>query len=393
MRVNSAGGFDWGQRELWRRLKQQPQLLHDAATVTGSELQIQRQLRQNYADELVPLAMSLVEQRRAATSKFSYAERMWLDRQGLQQSTSEIVARHKAQRFSGTVYDLCCGIGGDAVALAAHCEVVAVDRNPLACLWTKWNAEAARVRESLTAVCIAAEQIDTAGRLIHIDPDRRAARPSRSIRLEDAVPGLDYLQELTRQATGGAVKLSPAANFGGKFDGCEIELISVGGECKEATVWFGELAGTNSWRATLLPSGAEISGNHLEVFADQSGLKGFLYDPDPAVVRAGLLDHAAVELGLARLDEAEEYLTGPDYVQSPFVSAFEVLADLSNHDKEIRRYFRDNDFGQLEIKCRHIPIDATAVRRKLRLEGSEPGVLVFARVAGKARALVCRRLT
>jgi hypothetical protein len=69
-----------------------------------------------------------------------------------------------------------------------------------------------------------------------------------------------------------------------------------------------------------------------------------------------------------------------------------VLADFPNNDREIRAYFREGKFGQVEIKCRHIPIRAEEVRRKLPLTGREAAVLVFARVAGRSRAVVCRRL-
>ncbi len=333
MRGSTVEEEIWQQWRLWHELRSHPQLLEAAASAVGSELQIQRQLRQEYADDLVRLALSLVELRRKAQIKFSAADLLWMDRQGLQQATSDIVAQYKARRFSGTVLDLCCGIGADAVAMAGHCDVVAVDRNPLACLWTQWNAQAAGVDQKVTVVCSDAEQMPLTGKLVHIDPDRRAKGPVRSIRLEDSVPGLEYLQELPRQAVGGAIKLSPASNFGGKFEGCEIELISLNGECKEATVWFGELGGEKSWRATILPSGESLAGNALDVFAEQSPLGQYIYDPDPAVVRAGLVDLAAEELGLSRLDEAEEYLTGDQQLQSTFVRGFEVLDDLPNNDK------------------------------------------------------------
>ena len=94
-----------------------------------------------------------------------------------------------------------------------------------------------------------------------------------------------------------------------------------------------------------------------------------------------------------RLDDAEEYLTGASLVSSGFVQAFEVLAELSNNSSEIRKYFRQAEFGQVEIKCRHIPIEAETIRRRLPLPGKESAVLIFARVAGKARALVCRRVS
>jgi len=185
--------------------------------------------------------------------------------------------------------------------------------------------------------------------------------------------------------------LSPAGNFADKFPGAEYELVSLAGECKEATVWFGELAGEVSWRATVLPAGETLAGEPLVIRTDVRPLGGTLYDPDPAVVRAGLVDLLAEQLELGRLDDAEEYLTSDRLVESPFVRSFEVLAELPNNEREIRRYFRKSDFGQVEIKCRHIPIQPEAVRRKLSLTGTEPAVLLFARIAGKARAVVCRR--
>ncbi len=100
----------------------------------------------------------------------------------------------------------------------------------------------------------------------------------------------------------------------------------------------------------------------------------------------------AAREGLNRLDDEEEYLTGGEAVPSPFLRSFEVLAELPNNDREIRDYFRGSCVGPLEIKCRRIPIDAAAVRRKLTLKGDEPAVLIFARIAGRARAIVARRL-
>lgn len=374
------------------QLRANSRLLEMATNAVGDELQIQQQLRREFSDTLVRDAMSLVAARKKAVGKFSLAEKMWLDRRGLEQATAEAVARHKATRFSGEVLDLCCGIGSDAIALARHCDVVAVDKNPVVCLRAKWNAKVAECSSRIQFLCADAEQIDPGDRQVHLDPDRRVTRQSRSVRLEDSVPGLEFMQQLTELPTGGAIKLSPAANFGGKFPGCEIELISLDGECKEATVWYGKLAGPKSWRATVLPSGESLTGDPLEIFAEVTPLGGYLYDPDPAIVRAGLVDAAAEKLGLSRLDDSEEYLTGSNPVKSPFVRAFEVLAELPNNDNQIRRYFRQSSFGQVEIKCRHIPIQAEVVRRKLPLPGDKPGVLVFARIQGKARAIICRRI-
>jgi hypothetical protein len=381
---------------LLERLRATPTILDEVAATQLNEMGLQNALRKRYPDDLVRGAISLVELRRRAAVKFSRADQMWFDRQGLEQATSEAVARHKAQRFSSRVWDLCSGIGGDALALAERCEeVVLVDNNPAATLRATWNAEVYGIADRLRPLCCDVETIlpELAGQWVHIDPDRRPGTGGRVLKIEDYVPSLDVLNTIRETARGGAIKLSPASNFGGKFPDCEVELISLHGECKEATIWFGELTGTDLFRATVLPSGETLSGHPLAALAPQGPLAAYLFDPDPAVVRAGLVDLLAVRLGLSRLDPAEEYLTGPEPVISPFVQTFAVVADLPNNDKQIRQALRDSPFGELEIKCRHVPIDAAALRRKLPLPGHEPGVLLYARLNGRTRAVLAKRMT
>jgi THUMP domain-containing protein/RNA cap guanine-N2 methyltransferase len=372
-------------------LRQTPEILDLISGWTDAELGLQAILRRQYPKDLVRAALSLHELRRKAQGKFTRGSSMWLDRVGLEQSTSEAVARHKALRFDGPVWDFCCGIGGDAVALAARCEVTAVDLNPAACLRAEWNAEAYGVASRVTTQCAdVASLTEIAGR-VHVDPDRRAGSGGRVSRVEDYEPGLPFLNELMTRCRGGAIKVGPASNFGGKFNGVEIELISLSGECKEATIWFGDLAGLAPFRATALPSGETIAGHPLDASAALAPLGRYLYDPDPAVVRSGMIDLVAERFGLNRLDGAEEYLTSDSLVVSAFVEPFEVLADLPNNERDLRAWLRTSDFGQLEIKCRHIPIQADVLRRRLPLPGNQPGVLIFARCDGKARAIVGRR--
>lgn len=368
---------------LWRALRE----------TGGGELARQSRLRARFPDDLVRAALQLEELRIKARTKFTRADRMWFDRVGFEQSTGEDVARHKARRFSGPTFDLCCGIGGDTLALAARGAVTAVDRSEVQLWRTRRNAAVYDVESSVETRAADVEAIDVAKSLVHIDPDRRPQGRSRSVRIEDSTPSLPFLEELMRRADGGAIKLSPASNFPGKFPDSEVELVSVHGECKEATVWFGSLCEPGTFRATVLPAGKSLSGRPLDWLAPRGPVGHYLYDPDPAVVRAGLVDMLAEQAGLRRLDDAEEYLASDEFVPTPFAQCFEVVSDLPNNDREIRAAFRASNFGQVEIKCRHIPIRADDVRRTLPLPGAESATLVFARVAGKARAILCRRLT
>lgn len=384
------------ERETLLRLTRTPELFAAIDSAGGSELQVQARLREEYPAELVRMALEVVDMRRAATGKFTRAARMWLTRQGLEQATPEVVAQHKARRFAAAsggdaVWDICCGVGGDAIALAEVRDVIAVDLDPAQACRTELNGKVYELGPRLATRVEDVCTLDLAGKLVHADPDQRA-RGARSRRLEQSVPPLDWMQGLTQTARGGAIKVSPASNFGGKFPDAEIELISLDGECKEATVWFGELRGESPWRATVLPVGATLAGHPLDVPTDVRAIGRYVYDPDPAIVRAGLVDLLTRETGLWRLDAAEEYLSSDAPVASPFVRAFEVLDILPNNVRAVRQAVRERGWGSVEIKCRHVKVDADAIRRRLPLEGSEPGVMLHARIDGKTRVILARRV-
>lgn len=56
------------------------------------------ELRQRYPAELVVTALGQAELRERASAKFGRADRMFLTRDGLEQASSEAVARHLARR-------------------------------------------------------------------------------------------------------------------------------------------------------------------------------------------------------------------------------------------------------------------------------------------------------
>ena len=61
---------------------------------------------------------------------------MFFTRLGLEQATDAWVARYKATRFPAgqLLADLCCGIGGDLMALSERGPTRGVDRDPVAAI-------------------------------------------------------------------------------------------------------------------------------------------------------------------------------------------------------------------------------------------------------------------
>src|SRR5580658_9092086 len=111
-------------RELLDRLERE-----DVTPETA--LRVGTRLRAEYPADLVRDALAQYELRERARAKFTRAAGMFFTRAGLEQASSEPVASHRARRYDGAgrVADLCCGIGGDLVALAASHQVLAVDRD------------------------------------------------------------------------------------------------------------------------------------------------------------------------------------------------------------------------------------------------------------------------
>lgn len=382
---------------LWRELRETPELLEEIQRQTGDELRIQHALRSRYPAELVRLGLVLNAVRLKASGKFSRGNQLWLTRRALEQATSEPVAQYKARRFGRLsnpdllIHDYCCGMGGDAIALARHGRVLASDLDPVVLQLAAWNAEVHGVADRIEFAQADAAASDVTGRIIHIDPDQRDATGRRHLRLEQVHPELTILQEMANNCRAGAIKLSPASNFGGKFPRSEIELVSWRGECKLATVWCGELGEPGLWRATSLPTGETLAGDPLAAWPETTEIQEYLYDPDPAVVRAGLINLLGESLNLSRIDDADEYLTSQRLVASPFVTGFQVEDVLNRNEKQLRHYLRSRNVGIVEIKCRQIPLDVEKLRRSLSPRGEESTTLIYARVAGKTQVVVCRR--
>jgi hypothetical protein len=352
--------------------------------------------RQWAAPEMVSAAIRLSEARTKATAKFEHGHQMWVEPIGIEQATSEPVARHKAARFTAPlVVDLCAGIGGDAIALAARSLVLAVDLDQGMCRRLRHNASVYQVSDRILPVRSRAETFAIpTGAWLHLDPDRRTVRSRRARSLVDYAPGPEFWKSVVSRMPAGAIKLGPASDFERHFGNSnhEIELVSYRGECKEATVWFGKLV-TCRRRATRLPENVTWTDRDgpKSASAPVSSLHSLIYDPDPALVRARLLDGFAQAHGLARLADGVDYLTGDHMLLSPFVQPFHVL-DVSPLDqKQLKRLLTRNRIGTLEIKVRGLNVAPETLRRQLDLSGDRTATLLLVGGTGPARAVLAQR--
>jgi hypothetical protein len=349
--------------------------------------------------QAVSAALGLARARAKAAQKFARGELMWVEPTAVEQATAELVARHKAARFEcSLVVDLCAGIGGDTLTLAARSHVLSVDRDRGMCRRLQFNAAVYGVARNVQPVQARAETFAVPkGAWLHLDPDRRITGPKRAATLDLYNPPPQHWTAMSQQVAAGAIKLSPASDFADHFGGSayEIELVSLRGECKEATVWFGELVSCRR-RATCLPENA--------TWTDRDGpftgrvaavpLGAIIYDPDPALRRAGLLDSFAHAHGLHRVAPDVDYLTGGDNrVVSPFLNAFAV-GDVCPFDlRRLRAMLAAHAVNTLVIKVRGVDVTPERLRGKLRLRGSREATLLLFGGPSGVRAVLAQRIS
>jgi hypothetical protein len=346
-------------------------------------------LRARFPDPLVSAAVTQARLRQRAQAKFGAdAAAMYFTPDGMEQATRASVAAHRAGRFAGAgrVLDLCCGIGGDLIALArGGIAVHGVDTDPLTVEVAAANATVLGLT-GVTVECADATAVPLTGwPAAFCDPSRRGGG-RRVFNPRAYSPPFDFLSDLAAVVPATGAKVAPGIPHELVPPGAEAEWVSDGGDVKEAALWFGPLS-TVERRATLLPSGATLTA--AGAVAEVGPVGRWLYEPDGAVIRAGLVAEAA-ELVQGRLMDATiAYVTADSLVHSPFSTAYEVTDSFGFSLKRLRTVLRQRDVGSVTVKKRGSAIDPEALRRDLRLSGSVPATVVLTRVAGAPTVLLC----
>jgi hypothetical protein len=405
-------------------------------------LRLTAELRARYPAGLVAAALTQQSLRMAAREKFSRADDMFFTRTGLEQASAEIVARHSARRFRGLplAADLCCGIGGDLMAVATSVDLVlAVDVDLDTLRFAQRNVAVqasaatpagpppgatdsgpgaagpapnaagpppgaagpppgAADRESVDGhepgvvgfLCADVQELPAATlrRLAgaYIDPARRAA--GRRLRAGDSQPPLDWCLGLASQVPHVGIKAAPGLPRDVVPAGWEAEFVAVGKALKEALLWSPGLASA-SRRATILPAGDTLVAAPADEPVRVADPGGYLLDPNPAVTRAGLVQELARQLDAWQIDPMIAFLSVDSPVTTPFARTLRVLASMPWHEKHVAAKLRDLGIGSADIRRRGLAGDVEQIHKRLALRGDRSATIVLTRRDGKPWGLIC----
>ncbi len=393
----AAGGIlDAAMLPRWREVAdgspEMAALLEAVAAGDVTDAATLARLRDRWDPALLPVAIELVRARAKTRRKFPDAPDIVGDVAGVEQATGTVVARHKARRFAAClpaatpVFDLCCGIGGDARALARVADVTGIDTSPVRAWMTGHNAGCAtRIAD--------VEQLDAAGVVFHLDPARRDAS-RRLFRYADYRPGPEYIERLLAACPDGAVKLGPGVDLDALPAGPdrEIEIIAENGTLVQAVLWCGRLApGGGRRTATALPEGRSVTATPAP-FACTAG-DGFadhLLLIDPAVERAGLTGAVCRDLPVREAYPGLGILTADTPVASPWLTTYDVLAQLPWRTRRVAQWLAAHDGGAVTVRTRDRAVDCDALQVQLRGAGSRSHTVFGLRLGRRVVAVITR---
>jgi hypothetical protein len=264
-----------------------------------------------------------------------------------------------------------------------------VEADPHTAALAAANVAEAGLADLITVECADATRVDLAGYdAVFADPARRREGRGRVCDPRAYSPPWDFVAGLAERVPRTVLKLAPGIDHDLLPPGAEGEWVSVDGDLVEAAFWCGPLARVPR-RAVLLPSGSELTGSG-DAVAPVGPTGAFLYDPDPAVVRAHLIAEFAASVGGRLADPTIAYVHTDEPVETPYARRLTVTDVLPFSLKRLRALLRERGVGRLEIRKRGSALEPEKLRRDLKLSGPAAASLVLTRVAGAPAAILCR---
>lgn len=344
--------------------------------------------------DIVSSALTQSRLRQQAAAKFGDgAKSMLFTADGLEQASRPDAAQHHANTFLSagiqTLREVGCGIGADTRAFAqAGLTVYARELD---------SGRVDIARHNLSAfpnvsVELADGLADISEEGLWADPARRGPN-GRINNPEEWAPPLSAVISAARQARVAGIKVAPGIDFSHLPSDTTVEWLSSGGDLVEAIIWLG--IGEPARRAVLLDQGTlTVPGDpsRPSEMNDPRELGAYLYEPDPAVIRAGGIARLCDSHDLAPAAPGIAYLTGDTLVDSPFLEGFRVKSVLPMQEKKLARELKGRDIGSLEIKKRGVDITPEALRTRLKLKGTKPATIILTPLLNSRNAVLVDRI-
>ncbi len=324
-----------------------------------------------------------------------YAARCILPPLSFEQASSQELAATKSIEGE-RVLDLTCGLGVDTLSLSKRFKwVTSIERDEVLAEVARENFRRLGAT-NIEVVCSSAEEFlahcTTHYDWIYADPDRRSAEGKKLVRLEDCSPNILALEDDIARVTGGRLMLKNSPLFDVDeafrlFSPAVVEVISLGGECKEVVVCSADedlLTARAIHHGSVSVRPADITNPALPTFTKEE--YRYLLTPDVALQKARLARHVLSPIadiwsnngfGFAR--------TAPD---SEVLARIEEIESIEDYNpRALRKLFA----GQgIEILKRDVELSVAQIAKQLKVKEGGKKRVAFTKIEGEYKVVILK---
>ena len=322
----------------------------------------------------------------------------------LEQCSSEATAIYKAGLVRGeSLVDLTGGFGVDCSFLSRNfTSVDYVEQNEELCQIAEHNFAALglNIRVNNAESVSFLEDMPSVD-CIYIDPARRDVKGKKTADLSLCSPNLLEIRDtLLEKCNTLLIKLSPMFDISSAlevFPECkQVHVVSVKNECKELLLLVnkGIKKGIEIICVDLTPHSSLLTPNFIAEQSEEpvqnvtySAPKGYLYEPNASIMKAGLFKTVANKYNVQKLHPSTHLYTSEELVPNFPGRSFEIKRVTKVQKKEIQ------DIEKANLSTRNFPGNVADLRKKLKLKDGGDTYIFACTLNDNSKVLIiCNKL-
>jgi hypothetical protein len=359
---------------------------------------------------LKELASQIASRQKAKTKLPEwYAEKVWFPpKLSLEQCSSEATAKFKSSLISGTSFaDLTAGFGIDTYYLSKNfSESHYIEQQEELCELATYNFKV--LNRNIDIHHLQSEEflnsIQKPLDWIYLDPARRGDKNQKVFLWEDCSPNLvELLPLLFQKAQNILVKAAPMqdisraiAELGNKIK--EVYIIEWQGEVKELlyilskeTVENPEIHAiqlSDEGKPIFTSSGNKLTESESEIIYELP--QHFLYEPSPAMMKAGFFKQSAQKFQLSKLHPNTQLFSSNEIKDEFPGRVFKIVGQTPVQKKELKKYLPEM---KANLASRNFPMPIVQLKKKLGLKDGGNYYLFATTLKNDEKViLVCKKL-
>lgn len=310
------------------------------------------------------------------------------NRLNIEQTSSEVTAKHKANLVSGqSLIDLTGGFGVDAfyfskqIQQVTHCEINAELSNIV-----KYNYETLNISN---ITCKNESGIEVLKRLdqtfdwIYIDPSRRDDSKKKVFLLSDCSPNVKTFQNLfLKYSKHVMIKTSPLLDLSATLNELnnvkDIHIVAVENEVKEL-LWILE----RNYESDITIKTINLKKHDSQIFdfkfenesnsvINYSETLTYLYEPNSAILKAGAFNSISNLLNVPKLHKHSHLYTSVELIDFPG-RRFKIENVLPFNKRALAK----EGIKKANITTRNFPITVNDIRKKMKVKDGGDTYLFF----------------